>query len=426
MGNDIGTSQDFTPGQLNVSDVDLDNIIGGSYIKTQFYTAKPSAGASPSKANFKLLLLDNTVPASPAFKLATLSEAVFDSDEFALNRTTQASPVSADKVLIGDSTAAFATKNSTIGALLFGSSAIGTLAQDDIFPIQDTSTGLKQSLSIAGLTFKLPARATAVLDTDVVPIGDTGGTATEKATLLQLASFITPAGIIMPFAGAATPSGWLECTGAAVSRTTYATLFAAIGTTWGAGDGSTTFNLPDMRGRTAVGAGTGTWSATFTADNTTEQFTVAANSVLQTGTPVVLTTTGTLPAGTSLATTYYCIRISSTVIQLAVSLANAVAGTALLISDNGTGTHTLTNTLTARTLGDRLGEESHALTIGEMPAHTHGSNSNPATPGASSNALMLSGYVTAGQTLQQQESKGGSTAHNTMPPAAVIRWIIHT
>lgn len=47
------------------------------------------------------------------------------------------------------------------------------------------------------------------------------------------------------------------CDGSAVSRTAYAELFAAIGTTWGAGDGSTTFNLPDLRGRAAVGAGAG-------------------------------------------------------------------------------------------------------------------------------------------------------------------------
>jgi phage-related tail fiber protein len=45
-----------------------------------------------------------------------------------------------------------------------------------------------------------------------------------------------------------TPTGWLKANGAAVSRTTYAALFAAIGTTYGAGDGSTTFNLPDLRG----------------------------------------------------------------------------------------------------------------------------------------------------------------------------------
>lgn len=57
----------------------------------------------------------------------------------------------------------------------------------------------------------------------------------------------------LPYAGATIPAGWLLCDGAAVSRTTYASLFTAIGTTWGAGDGSTTFNLPDMRGRAPFG-----------------------------------------------------------------------------------------------------------------------------------------------------------------------------
>jgi microcystin-dependent protein len=62
-----------------------------------------------------------------------------------------------------------------------------------------------------------------------------------------------PAGCIVPYAGSAAPTGWLLCYGQAVSRTTYATLFTAISTTYGVGDGSTTFNLPDMRGRTVAG-----------------------------------------------------------------------------------------------------------------------------------------------------------------------------
>ena len=57
-----------------------------------------------------------------------------------------------------------------------------------------------------------------------------------------------PSGMIAYFARNAAPAGWLKANGAAVSRTTYASLFAAIGTTFGAGDGSTTFNLPDLRG----------------------------------------------------------------------------------------------------------------------------------------------------------------------------------
>ena len=58
-----------------------------------------------------------------------------------------------------------------------------------------------------------------------------------------------PAGTMITFAGKTVPTGYLLCNGAAVSRTTYARLFAAIGTTYGAGDGSTTFNLPDVNER---------------------------------------------------------------------------------------------------------------------------------------------------------------------------------
>ena len=56
------------------------------------------------------------------------------------------------------------------------------------------------------------------------------------------------AGAVMTFAMNTAPTGWLKANGAAVSRTTYAALFSAIGTTFGVGDGSTTFNLPDLRG----------------------------------------------------------------------------------------------------------------------------------------------------------------------------------
>lgn len=62
-----------------------------------------------------------------------------------------------------------------------------------------------------------------------------------------------PAGFVSYYAGATVPSNTLEAYGQAISRTTYATLFSIIGTTYGAGDGSTTFNLPDLRGRVMLG-----------------------------------------------------------------------------------------------------------------------------------------------------------------------------
>ena len=66
---------------------------------------------------------------------------------------------------------------------------------------------------------------------------------------------VMPAGVIVPYGGNTAPTGWLLCNGTAVSRTTYATLFDVIGTAYGTGDGSTTFNLPDMREATTKGAG---------------------------------------------------------------------------------------------------------------------------------------------------------------------------
>jgi microcystin-dependent protein len=74
-----------------------------------------------------------------------------------------------------------------------------------------------------------------------------------SASVSTAISVAMPVGAVMPYAGASAPTGWLLCYGQAVSRTTYAALFAAISTTYGTGDGTTTFNLPDLRGRVVAG-----------------------------------------------------------------------------------------------------------------------------------------------------------------------------
>src|SRR6266576_1181291 len=86
------------------------------------------------------------------------------------------------------------------------------------------------------------------------------GVTVEAATPSSQPGDIFPSGVILHYAGSAAPTNWLICDGTAVSRSTFAALFAIIGTTYGAGDGSTTFNLPDMRGKIAVGKHT---SGTF-------------------------------------------------------------------------------------------------------------------------------------------------------------------
>jgi len=74
-----------------------------------------------------------------------------------------------------------------------------------------------------------------------------------RQTGVDFPGMLVPIGAVLAFPGATAPTGWVMCDGAAISRTDYATLFAAIGVSFGAGDGSTTFNVPDLRGRVLVG-----------------------------------------------------------------------------------------------------------------------------------------------------------------------------
>lgn len=91
----------------------------------------------------------------------------------------------------------------------------------------------------------------------VAPTASPGTSTTQLATTAFVAAASVPTGTIVMFGAATAPTGYLGCDAAAVSRTTYAALFAVVGITWGAGDGSTTFNVPDLRGRAPIGTGTG-------------------------------------------------------------------------------------------------------------------------------------------------------------------------
>lgn len=82
--------------------------------------------------------------------------------------------------------------------------------------------------------------------------------------ILELPQVGAFTGMIGAFANNSIPSGWLACDGSAVSRSTYASLFGVIGTTWGTGDGSSTFNLPDLEG--AFLRGTGSHGSSTMAD----------------------------------------------------------------------------------------------------------------------------------------------------------------
>lgn len=116
----------------------------------------------------------------------------------------------------------------------------------DVFTIVRAQEGTE------ALSFTAGDRVDLRMTTAVVDEINTRIAQAEQALADYIAS-LGLTGAVMPFPRSTAPTGWLKCNGQAVSRTTYAALFAVIGTTFGAGNGTTTFNLPDMRGETVRG-----------------------------------------------------------------------------------------------------------------------------------------------------------------------------
>lgn len=129
-----------------------------------------------------------------------------------------------------------------------GSTDTWTNAVENVTPhkaahVNGLASGILQIEAVLGSGSSLPGTLASLAARLAVQVGTDG--------------IIIPPGAGMDFYGSSAPTGWLFCDGSAVSRTTYSALFTAIGTTYGAGDGSTTFNLPDKRNRVSRGAGTG-------------------------------------------------------------------------------------------------------------------------------------------------------------------------
>lgn len=129
--------------------------------------------------------------------------------------------------------------------------------------VNSTTSVADASATVKGVT-KLsvaPASPTvpiAVGDNDPRLTTASGGATSATNPIIDAANV---RGAIVMWPTATPPTGWLLCDGSAVSRTTYAALFAIISTTYGVGNGSTTFNLPDLQGRVAVGKNSGTFSS---------------------------------------------------------------------------------------------------------------------------------------------------------------------
>jgi len=139
-------------------------------------------------------------------------------------------------------------------------SGINNAIREVMAHLKDFQTGsASDALTVSG-TFTASGNANF---TGEVQLNGSAGTAGQYLTSQGSGSDPTwtsltvfQSGMLMMWTTATAPTGWLLCNGSAISRTTYATLFAVIGTTFGSGDGSTTFNLPDYRDRMPIGAGT--------------------------------------------------------------------------------------------------------------------------------------------------------------------------
>ena len=309
--------------------------------------------------------------------------------------------------------------------LTTGSSGYSTGATDTWTTLVNnvTPTNANQANGLAAAILQIES----VLGSGTNLIGGMASLAARLAVQVGTDGIIIPPGSGMDYFGPVCPPGWLFRDGSAVSRTAYPGLYTAIGTTHGAGDGSTTFNLPDDRSRVTVGAGTGIFVATASAANvdaSANTITTQSNVSLYHSTPVVYTTSGTSIGGLTPSTTYYVIRTSATVIKLATSAANAMDETAIDLSSAGTGTHTFTVTYTARSLGEKGGEEAHASTVTEGARHQH-------------NVPTSGDQVTAGGTIPSNVDaspavnvptafSGDGTPHNNMMTFLVCNKLIKT
>lgn len=154
------------------------------------------------------------------------------------------------------------TAQTISGAKTFSAAIIGDLSGNATSATKATQDGDGNTISSTYVKLTGNETIAGVKTFSSVPVCATNPSANNQLTNKAyvdaeiLANLPVPTATILPYGGSTIPSGYLVCNGAAVSRTTYAGLFAKIGTTYGAGDGSTTFNLPDMRDRYPIGVGT--------------------------------------------------------------------------------------------------------------------------------------------------------------------------
>lgn len=306
------------------------------------------------------------------------------------------------------------------GTIYYASNTAGAIASS----AGTNSRGIGQAQSATTLYFD-PYFYTSVSGSQAAALTGSLGTpsATNKYVTQSDTTVLTPPGAFMPYSGRSAPTGWLLCDGTAVSRSTYAALFAVIAP-----------------------------SSTFTVTIATPAvFTKTAHGLVA-GDKLSFTTTGSLPTGLATNTDYYVIAAGLTTDAFEVSTSRG--GSAVNTSGSQSGVHTyyVTNygkgdgsttfnvpdmrgfTTYGRKSSDAnfdvlnvpntyVGEKTHALTGAENGPHTHdvlyGSGS-----AASSFISKLSTFASTATDTTSIQSSGSGTGHNNMPPYVVANYLI--
>lgn len=198
---------------------------------------------------------------------------------------------------------------------------------------------------------------------------------TDLDSIDNIMFYLAPVGVVLPYAGTAAPSAnWLLCYGQAISRTTYATLFGVISTTYGSGDGSTTFNLPDLRGRSVFGKDDMGGSA--------------ANRVTNAVSGITGTTLGSAGGNEALTA------------------------------------HTHTGTTDNRSLTGSFNGAGNATRFSAATGIFAGSNTTTLDNGTGAGSAFATMSIDASHTHTFTTASTGAGASQNMPPALIINWII--
>lgn len=224
--------------------------------KASATAAKNSATSAASSASTA-----STQAGKAADSATAAAGSATQADTFATTATDKATAAAASAVTASDkaSEAATSATNAAVSATsaagaaeeaqgLISKAEYGFLQRNTAYKVGDIAytTQLPAGYYLECVTAGTTGNAEPTFETGRVTLDGTAEWSVQQSASVASVEGIAPIGSVVAYAGTSVPSGYLACNGAAISRTTYAKLFDVIGTTYGSGDGSTTFNLPNL------------------------------------------------------------------------------------------------------------------------------------------------------------------------------------